>query len=71
MKIIPRPTRNEVFPTEPPGLYQHALGRDCWCRPVILGAVIIHRPWAECGREVAETLLASDVFPCNWNANRA
>lgn len=68
--MIPRPTRNEVFPIEPPGLYPHALGKDCWCKPEMLGSIIVHRPWAKCGREAAETLLRSDVFPMPWDSQK-
>ncbi len=57
---------NEIFPVEPPGSYEHALGRGCWCKPFMMGTVLIHRPWAECAREVADDLLRSDVFPMPW-----
>ena len=70
MKFIPRPTRNEVFPSEPPGLYPHALGRDCWCKPSLLGTVIVHRPAAEVWGQVTDDLLRSNLFPYPWDANR-
>ncbi len=57
---------NEIFPAEPPGSYEHALASGCWCRPVRLGGVIVHRPWSECARAVADDLLRSDVFPMPW-----
>jgi hypothetical protein len=61
---------NEIFPTEPPGSYEHALGRACWCRPVVQGSVIVHRPFAEYAREVVDDLLRSDVFPMPWETQR-
>jgi hypothetical protein len=62
----------EITPDEPPGAYPHVTdGTPCWCRPVKMGKVIVHRPWVECGAEVWESLLASNVFPMPWNANRA
>jgi hypothetical protein len=62
---------DEIYPSEPPGSYQHSLGRLCWCRPVMQGSVIVHRPWSECASEVAADLLRSDVFPMPWETNRA
>lgn len=61
---------HEIVPDEPPGSYEHALGRGCWCRPVVMGSVIVHRPWAECAREVADDLLRSDVFPMPWETQK-
>ena len=57
---------DEIFHTEPPGSYEHVLGRACWCEPVQIGGLLVHRPWAECDREVAADLLRSDVFPMPW-----
>jgi hypothetical protein len=62
---------NEIFPDEPPGSYPHVTdGTPCWCKPVMLGSVLIHRPWAECASEVAADLLRSDVFPMPWETQR-
>ena len=62
---------HDVYPVEPPGSYAHVTdGSPCWCRPVVMGCVVLHRPWAECGREVADDLLRSDVFPMPWDTNR-
>jgi hypothetical protein len=57
---------DEIFPTEPPGSYKHALATKCWCRPVMIENALTHRPWAECASEVATMLLRSDVFPMPW-----
>jgi hypothetical protein len=56
----------EIVPDEPPGSYEHVLSAPCWCKPVRQGSVLIHRPWAECSKEVAADLLRSDVFPMPW-----
>jgi hypothetical protein len=62
---------HEITPEEPPGSYPHVTdGTGCWCAPIVMGSVIVHRPWAECGAETWEKMLASDLFPCDWNANR-
>lgn len=62
---------HEIFPTEPPGSYPHVTdGTPCWCKPVRQGSVIVHRPWSECAREVADDLLRSDVFPMPWETQR-
>jgi hypothetical protein len=68
--MIARQRPNEVFPDEPPGSYPHVLGAACWCKPAMLGGVIVHRPWAECAREVADDLLRSDVFPMAWETQK-
>ena len=70
MTII-RGNWHEITPEEPPGSYPHVTdGTGCWCGPVVMGSVIVHRPWAECGAETWEKMLASDLFPSDWNANR-
>jgi hypothetical protein len=48
----------EICPDEPPDSYPHILGGDpCWCKPVKLGKVIVHRPRAECEAEAWEQIL--------------
>jgi len=44
---------HDVFPDEPPGVYAHVTdGNACWCKPVVMGNVVVHRPWAECKAEI-------------------
>jgi hypothetical protein len=62
---------HDVYPVEPPGAYAHVTdGSPCWCKPVVMGNVVLHRPWSECAREVADDLLKSDIFPMPWSTNR-
>jgi hypothetical protein len=43
----------EVTPDEPPSVYKHVVdGTPCWCKPVTMGNVIVHRPFVECKAEV-------------------
>ncbi|MGZ3378857.1 MAG: hypothetical protein ACXVBB_01170 [Isosphaeraceae bacterium] len=40
---------HEVTPDEPPGVYKHVVdGTPCLCKPVVMGNVVLHRPFAEC-----------------------
>lgn len=44
---------HEVTPDEPAGAYKHVTdGTPCWCKPVTMGNVIVHRPFAECKAEI-------------------
>ena len=44
---------HEVTPDEPAGAYKHVTdGSGCWCKPVTMGNVIVHRPFAECKAEI-------------------
>jgi hypothetical protein len=44
---------HDVYPDEPPGVYAHVTdGSACWCKPVIMSNVVLHRPWAECKAEI-------------------
>jgi hypothetical protein len=44
---------HEVIPDEPPGVYKHVVdGTPCWCKPVTMGNVIVHRPFAKCKAEI-------------------
>ena len=48
---------NEIFPAEDHGSVIHISGQSCWCGPVMLGTVLVHRPWAECAPQVQDDLL--------------
>jgi hypothetical protein len=48
----------EVYPYELPGSFEHGLSRECWCKPVLLGSVLVHRPWVEVAPEIAKANLA-------------
>jgi hypothetical protein len=55
---ITREHWHEVFPDKPPGVYSHVTdGSPCWCRPVRMGNVVIHRSWEECKAEIEADLV--------------
>ena len=72
MTLDPRRGKwREITPDEPPGSFRHVTdGTPCWCRPITMGNVIVHRPWAECGAEVWDKMLVSDVVTGTWNLYR-
>ena len=50
---------NEIFPDDDQGHWVHLFGPTCWCQPVMLGSVLVHRPQVESKGEIQIMLLES------------